>query len=85
MEYSGRLSIEVLDLFSISKIGVTMGIDEKDTFEYNLYKGHGMFRRRISTFYDFNDRGNQYSDSTKSRIDFSKKGARATYRPSIMI
>lgn len=84
VEYSGRLSVEVLDLFSLKKIGVTMGIDENDEFEYTLYKGSGKFIGRIPTFYDFNDRGDQYSDFTKGRYDFSIKGTRYAYRPSVM-
>lgn len=84
VEYSGRLSVEVLDLFSMKKIGVTMGIDENDTFEHTLYKGLGKYLGRYAAFYDFNDRGDRYSTIITDRIDFSVKGARATYRPSIM-
>ena len=84
IEYSGRLSIEVLDLYSMKKIGMTMGIDENDTFEHTLYKGCGKFLGRYSVFFDFNDPGDQYSTATTSRIDFSVKGTRATYRPSVM-
>ena len=84
VEYSGRLSTEVIDLFSMKKIGVTMGIDENDSFEHTLYKGKGRHLGRYSAFFDFNDRGDQYSDFTKSRVDFSIKGIRPTYRPSIM-
>ena len=84
VEYSGRLSIELFDLFSLKKIGVTMGIGENDTFEHSLYSGCGKYLGRYSVFYDFNDPCDQYSDSTTSRIDFSVKGTRATYRPSVM-
>ena len=84
VEYSGRLSIEVFDLFSMKKIGVTMGIDEDDAFEHSLYKGCGKYLGRYSVFYDFNDPCDRYSENTTSRLDFSVKGTRATYRPSIM-
>ena len=84
VEYSGRLSVEVIDLFSMKKIGVSMGIDENDKFEHGLYNGCGRYLGRLSVFYDFNDKGDQYSDAVKGRIDFSVKGTRATYRPSIM-
>ena len=84
VEYSGRLSVEVLDLYSLKKIGVTMGIDEDDAFEYTLYKGKGRYLGRYAAFYDFNDKGDQYSTFITNRIDFSVKGARATYRPSVM-
>ena len=84
VEYSGRLSVEVFDLFNMKKIGATMGIDENDEFEHTLYNGCGKYLGRYSFFSDFNDRGDKYSDATRSRIDFSVKGTRATYRPSIM-
>lgn len=84
VEYSGRLSVEVIDLYGVKKIGVTMGIDENDEFEHVLYKGNGQFLGRYSTFYDFNFKGDEYSDFAKTRYDFTVKGARYTYRPSIM-
>ena len=84
IEYSGRLSVEVLDLYSMKKVGVTMGVDENDAFEYTMYKGHGKFLGRISTYQDFNDRGTRHSDSALRQIDYSVKGARASFRPSIM-
>ena len=82
--FSGRLSVEVLDLFSMKKIGVTMGIDENDVFEHTVYHGKGKYIGRYASFYDFNDKGDQYADGIKSRIDFTEKGARSTYRPGIM-
>ena len=84
VEYSGRLSVEVLDLLSLKKIGITMGIDESDAFEYTLYNGNGKYIGRFPTFHDFNDKGDRYSNFITSRVDFSVKGARAVYRPSIM-
>ncbi|MCL1835187.1 MAG: molybdenum cofactor biosynthesis F family protein [Oscillospiraceae bacterium] len=84
VEFSGRLSVEVFDLFSMKKIGMTMGIDENSAFEYTVYKGHGKYLGRYATFFDFNDRGDKLSDFISSRFDFSVKGARYSYRPSIM-
>ena len=84
VEYSGRLTIEVFDLFSMKKIGVSMGIDEKDALEHTLYKGYGRYLGRIAAFYDFNDKGETHSAFANKRYDFSMKGARYTYRPSIM-
>ena len=84
VEFSGRLSVEVIDLFTTEKIGVSMGIDEEDKFEHVFYTGSGRNLGRFATFYDFNDRGDQYSDFVTERFDFSVKGARSTYRPSIM-
>ncbi len=84
VEYSGRLIVEVIDLFTMQKIGVTMGIDEKDKLEYLLYKACGKMLCQYATFYDFNDRGDRFPQAISNRIDFSVKGARATYRTSIL-
>lgn len=84
VEYSGRLIVEVIDLFTMKKIGVTMGIDENDKFEYLLYKACGRMLCQYSTFYDFNDRGDRLPEGISNRIDYSVKGARATYRTSIL-
>lgn len=84
VEYSGRLGVEVIDLFATKKIGISVGIDEDDKFEHTLYTGCGRNLGRYATFYDFNDRGDKYSEFVTNRLDFSVKGARATYRPSIM-
>ena len=84
VEYSGRLSVEILDLYTMNKVGVTMGIDENDAFEHELYYGHGKFLGRFSTYQDFNDRGDRYSELERRNRDYSVKGARATFRPSIM-
>ena len=84
VEYSGRLTVEVFDIFSMKKVGVTMGIDESDAFEYELYQGRGRYLGRLSTFFDFNDKGDQLSNFAKSRYDFSAKGTRYAYRPSVM-
>jgi len=84
VEYSGRLGIEVIDLFTNKKIGATLGIDEKDKFDYTLYNGCGKNLGRYATFFDFNDVGDKYSNFITDNLDYSVKGARATYRPSIM-
>ena len=84
VEFSGRLSVEVFDLFTMQKIGVTMGIDENDNFEHTLYKGRGKYLGRFPAFHDFNDRGDKLPNSVMRRSDYTVKGARATYRPSIM-
>ncbi|MCL1835776.1 MAG: molybdenum cofactor biosynthesis F family protein [Oscillospiraceae bacterium] len=84
VEFSGRLAVEVVDLFTMSKIGVCIGIDENDAFEHTLYRGRGRHIGRYAAFYDFNDKGDRYPDGALRRMDLATKGARATYRPSIM-
>jgi len=83
VEYSGRLIIEVLDLFTMKKMGVTMGIDESDAFEYWLYKAEGRQLGQYAVFYDFNDKGDRRPSMIEERLR-SGKGARCTYRTSIL-
>lgn len=83
VEYSGRLSVEVLDLFTMQKMGVTMGIDENDKFEHILYKAEGRQLGQYAVFYDFNDKGTARPKMIEERLK-SGKGARCTYRTSIL-
>lgn len=84
VEFSGRFVLDVIDVQNNKKIGVSMGIDENEAFEYFLYKADGRLLGQGATFFDFNDRGDKYSDIITGRMDYSVKGARVTYRPSIM-
>lgn len=83
-EYSGRLSVEVFDLFTMKKIGVTMGIDENDCFEFRLYRADGKYLGQYATFYDFDDPGNILPPRMAARLKNGKKGARCTYRTSLL-
>lgn len=84
VEYSGRLDLEVMDLFTMKKIGVTVGIDENDRFVYSFYKADGRCLGQYATFYDFNDRGNRLPPSLEERMRARSKGARCTYRTSVL-
>lgn len=84
VEFSGRLVVEVLDIINNKKVGMSMGIDENEEFEYFVYKATGRFCGQGATFFDFNDKGDKYGDVISKRMDPAVKGARVTYRPSIM-
>ena len=84
MEYTGREVVEILDVMNNRKIGVIYGIDESDRAQFTAYRGTGRMIGQLATFYDFNDRGNELSPRMKERVDRTKKGARATYRPSVL-
>ena len=84
VEFSGRLVVDVLDVVNSKKIGVSMGIDEQNEFEYFMYRADGRCLGQTATFYDFNDKGQEYAETITKRMDYSVKGARCTYRPSIM-
>ena len=84
VEYSGRLSVEVLDLFTMKKIGVTMGIDEEDKFEFRLYRADGRQLGQFATLYDFGDLGDEPPVSLAARLNSDRKGMRLTYRTSLL-
>ena len=84
VEYSGRLSVEVFDLFTMRKIGVVMGIDENDRFEFRLYRAQGRPLGQFATFYDFDDIGTEVSSAMTARFGPMKKGSRSTYRTSVL-
>ncbi len=84
MEYTGREFVEVIDILNNKKIGVVYGINEVDEAEYAVYRGTGRMVGQYATFFDFNDKGNVQSPNLTNRIDSTKKGARATYRTSVL-
>ena len=84
VEYAGRLSVEIIDLFTMKKIGVTMGIDEDDKFEFRLYRADGRQLGQLATFFDFSDWGETLPVSLASRLKNGKKGSRLTYRTSLL-
>ncbi|MBR5932191.1 MAG: MoaF N-terminal domain-containing protein [Lachnospiraceae bacterium] len=84
VEYSGRLSVEVIDLFTMKKIGVTIGIDEDDRFEFRLYRADGKYLGQYATFYDFSDYGEVMPVSLAARLKGRGKGYRFTYRTSLL-
>jgi len=84
VEYSGRLSVEVFDLFTMKKIGVVMGIDENDRFEFSLYTAKGRSLGQYATFYNFDDLGRDASGLMSARFGAPTKGFRGTYRTSVL-
>ncbi len=84
VEYTGREVVEIIDILKNRKIGVIYGIDENDNAQFTAYRGSGRMIGQLATFHDFNDRGNELSPQIKSRLRPDKKGARITYRTSVL-
>ena len=84
VEYAGRLSVEVIDLYTMKKIGMTMGINEDDKFEFFLYTAKGRYLGQFATFYDFNDDGDVAPPFMSKRVNPEVKGSRCTYRTSVL-
>lgn len=76
-EFSGILTLYVMDLNRIEQIGVRLGFDAADKLEYYLFRGHGEWLGQLATFEKFGDvAGNPIPPPAGS-----PKGARRVYRP----
>ncbi len=78
-EFSGILTMYVLDLRSESQVGVRLGFDETDTLEYYVFNGKGESVGQLATFSPFDDKGETIPLGNR-QID-ARRGARPVYRP----
>ena len=67
-EFSGTLTLQVVDLFELSQKGVRLGLNEKDQVEYYMYTGNGEITGQIATFEVFGNNS-------------ETRGPRRLYRP----
>ncbi len=67
-EFSGTLTLQLVDLFDLTQKGVRLGLTEKDELEYYLYSGAGEVTGQIASFEVFGNNGDT-------------RGPRRVYRP----
>lgn len=67
-EFSGTLTVQLIDLFDMSKKGVRLGLNENDELEYGMYAGKGEITGQIATFEVFGNNS-------------ETRGPRRAYRP----
>lgn len=76
-EFSGTLTLYVMDLNREEQIGLRLGFDRLDDLDYYLFRGKGEWLGQIAQFERFGD--------TKGDVlpppDNAKKGERRVYRP----
>lgn len=72
-EFSGTMTLYVLDANRVEQIGVRLGFDANDALEYYLFRGAGEWLGQIAQFEPFGDTGVPPGPS--------EKGARRVYRP----
>ena len=76
-EFSGTFTMYVLDLNRVEQIGLRLGFDRADNFEYVLFHGRGEWLGQIAQFEKFGDvKGDVVPPPAGS-----PKGARRVYRP----
>jgi hypothetical protein len=78
-EFSGTMTLYVLDLFTLAQAGVRLGFDETDALEYYLFRGKGEITGQLATFQPFGDNGETIAMGNMPEP--SKKGERLAYRP----
>ncbi len=67
-EFSGTLTVQIIDLFEMSQKGVRLGLNEKDELEYYMYSGNGEITGQIASFEVFGNNS-------------ETRGPRRVYRP----
>jgi hypothetical protein len=67
-EFSGTFTLQIVDLFDLTQIGVRLGLNEKDALEYYLYTGQGTITGQAASFEVFGNNS-------------ETRGPRRVYRP----
>ena len=78
-EFSGTLTLYVLDLNQLKQVGVRLGFDEQDTLHYYMFTGTGEALGQIAHFEPFDDHGEKIN--LGNRPPPTAKGERPVYRP----
>ncbi|HEU4617144.1 MAG TPA: MoaF N-terminal domain-containing protein [Gammaproteobacteria bacterium] len=77
-EFSGTMTLYVLDVNRAKQIGMRLGFDADDALEYYLFNGTGEMVGQIARFEKFGDYG---TTIPQTRPLPNTKGARPVYRP----
>jgi MoaF C-terminal domain/MoaF N-terminal domain len=78
-EFSGTLTLYVLDVNAVRQAGMRLGFDENDALQYYLFTGAGEMLGQIALFEPFDDHGEKIV--LGNRPPMTKKGERPAYRP----
>jgi hypothetical protein len=76
-EFSGTLTLHVMDLNRQAQIGLRLGFDRTDALDYYLFRGTGEWLGQIAQFERFGD----IAGDVVPPPDDAKKGERRIYRP----
>jgi hypothetical protein len=79
-EFSGIMTLYVLDLFSLKQVGMRLGFNGNDALEYFMFRGTGEVLGQLATFEPFRDHGEKIVLGP-SRPPSGQKGDRPVYRP----
>ena len=79
-EFSGVMTMYILDLFTLEQAGVRLGFDERDALEYYMFHGTGEILGQLATFAPFSYHGEKIVFGAMMP-EMTGKGQRAVYRP----
>ena len=77
-EFSGIMTLYVMDLLDARQIGIRLGFNEEDELEYYMFKGSGKILGQLAIFEPFADHGEKIPLATPG---MNEKGSRPVYRP----
>ncbi|MEJ2109510.1 MAG: MoaF N-terminal domain-containing protein [Acidobacteriota bacterium] len=86
-EFSGIMTLYVLDLFTETQAGMRLGFNEKDELEYYIFNGTGKIVGQLTSLAPFDEHGENTSSimGAKSKPGAAPatppKGQRTVYRP----
>jgi hypothetical protein len=81
-EFSGIFTSYVVDLFTLTQVGVRLGFNEKDELEYYMFRGEGKIVGELTPLGPFEKQGNEpLFPQTAGRPVSPVKGQRMAYRP----
>ncbi len=85
-EYSGTLTLEVIDLFTVRHIGLRLGFDKHDALDYTLYSGKGQVTGQSTNLEPLTDYGTEipFGEAHRDLVNPQTRGLRPAYRPRFM-
>jgi hypothetical protein len=78
-EFSGIMTLYVLDVNRVEQVGMRLGFDASDALEYYVFTGSGEWLGQIAQFEKFGDVGDTVAPAANAAP--AEKGARRVYRP----
>jgi hypothetical protein len=85
-EFSGAFTLEVIDLFTVTHIGVRLGFDKADALDYAVYCGKGEVTGRSTNLEPLTNYGTEipFEEVHRTQFGVAGRGGRPSYRPRFL-
>jgi len=80
-EFSGIMTMYVMDLFTVTQAGMRLGLNEKDELEYYMFRGKGKVVGHLTSLAPFDEHGETPNLGMGPQTQATPKGQRIAYRP----